>query len=303
MAIGEYNDSDHAEDTEGLEIGEYGYKYRMLEGVMMPPYITPARYRLSRELPTRPEDVCFTSYPKSGSTWLSYILLLVLGDGEVDPDKTLRESLHWIASSWPNPRSRRELEALPSPRIFKSHMPVQMAFGGDPGEANFRHVYIARNPKDVCLSYYHFETGKAWSGKFQPPWQRWLEMFLEGKLQRGSWFDHVLGWWALRDAENVHFMTFEELLREPIREIERLATFLEHPVSAELAESIRDRTAFETMKSDRFSNLSEIAELGDFFRKGKVGSWKEQFTASQTEAFDRAIAEKLGPRSLSFHYE
>ena len=226
-----------------------------------------------------------------------------LGDGEVPSDKTLRESLHWVASSWPYPRSREELEALPSPRVFKSHMPASMALGGDPSAAPCKHVYIARNPKDVCLSYFHFETGKAWSGKFQPPWERWLEFFLDGRIQRGSWFDHVRGWWELRGSPNIHFLTYEGLLDDPVGEIERLAVFLGRPISAELAAAIRERTQFDNMKSNSFSNLGEIAELGDFFRKGKVGSWREQFTAEQSEAFDRAVAERLGSSGPTFRYE
>lgn len=41
--IPEYEDAIHAEVMDGLQVGEDGYKYRMLDGVVMPPYITPAR--------------------------------------------------------------------------------------------------------------------------------------------------------------------------------------------------------------------------------------------------------------------
>lgn len=302
--IGRYEDALHAEDRKGLEVGEHGYKYRVLEGLRMPPFVTPARYRLSRSLALRPDDVCFTSYPKSGSTWLSYILLLLLGDGAVPSEKTLRDCLHWVASSWTYPRSREELESLPSPRIFKSHMPASMAVGGDPRRSPARYVTIARNPKDVCVSYYHFETGKAWAGGFQPAWEAWLEMFLDGRVQRGSWFDHVLSWWWLRDAPNVHFLTYEDLLADPVAAIRGLAEFLGVSGSAERARAVAERTAFDRMRSDDFSNLHEIAELGrGFFRKGRVGSWKEQFTESQSEAFDRVVAERLAGSGLRFRSE
>ena len=99
--VGGYCDDIHAEVPEDLRIGEYGYKYRLLDGMVMPPFITPARYKLSRTIEMRPGDICFTSYPKSGSTWLSYILLLITTDGEVPSESTLSNSLHWVASSWP----------------------------------------------------------------------------------------------------------------------------------------------------------------------------------------------------------
>ncbi len=61
--VGEYRDELHAEVLEDIETGEYGYKYRMLEGLVMPPYITPERYALSRSIELRQGDVCFMSYP------------------------------------------------------------------------------------------------------------------------------------------------------------------------------------------------------------------------------------------------
>jgi hypothetical protein len=98
FSVGEYSDELHAENPEDLRIGEHGYKYRLLEGPVMPPYVTPARYALSRSLRTRASDVCFVSYPKSSSTWLSYILvLLTRSPGNLCHDgaaATLRGSLH-----------------------------------------------------------------------------------------------------------------------------------------------------------------------------------------------------------------
>lgn len=88
--IFEYTDQEHAEDLEGLKIGEHGYKYRLLEGRVMPPYVTPNRYALSRRIETKPTDICFISFPKSGSTWLSYILVLMTEN----QGTSLRESLH-----------------------------------------------------------------------------------------------------------------------------------------------------------------------------------------------------------------
>jgi hypothetical protein len=58
FAVGEYRDDIHAEEFEGLTVGEQGYKFRLVEGVVMPPYVTPARYKLSRTLSTRPGDIC-----------------------------------------------------------------------------------------------------------------------------------------------------------------------------------------------------------------------------------------------------
>lgn len=302
FTVGEYRDDLHAETTADLEIGEYGYKYRMLDGVMMPPYITPSRYALSRRLDMRSSDVCYTSYPKSGSTWLAYILVLILNRGEVPSGRTLRDCLHWVASSWSYPRSEEDLRALPGPRIFKSHMPVQMALGGEPVTSPAKYVYIARNPKDVAVSYYHFERDKSWSGGYSGPWEHWLRLFSAGRVQRGDWFDHVLGWWRLRDAANVRFLRYEDLQRNFDGEVRALADFLGLPLSPAVLRRIRGQTTFQAMSTSDFSRMAEFKEFGGFFRKGRVGSWTDQFTPAESAAFDALIERRLAGTGLRFDY-
>ncbi|GMQ82324.1 MAG: sulfotransferase domain-containing protein [Rhodothermia bacterium] len=301
FAVGKYEDALHAEALEDLQIGEFGYKYRILDGVVMPPYITPERYKMSRTIANRPGDICFTGFPKSGSTWLSYVLLMITRDGELPTDKTLRNCLHWVASSFTYPRSREYLESLPSPRIFKSHMPYDMAVGGSLVDSPCRHIYIARNPKDVVVSYYYFEKSKSWAGGYNGPWDHWLKMFLEGKVQRGDWFDHVLSWWNRRDAENILFLKYEDLKKDFDTEVRKIARFLDYPMSSELLTSIKEKTSFHHMQEDHFSNMHEIEELGGFFRRGQVGSWQEQFTFTQNEFFDEIYETRLKGSGLNFY--
>ena len=301
--IAPYQDEIHGEAIEDILTADYGYRYRMLDGVMMPPYITPSRYQLSRKLETRRGDICFISFPKSGSTWLSNVILLITTAGEEFEDRPLRDCFHWVASAWPYPRDADELEALPAHRIFKSHMPYQMAVGGDPKNNPCKYIYIARNPKDVAVSYYHFESGKNWSGNYTGPWEHWFKIFLEGMVQRGDWFDHVLSWWEQRDASNILFLKYEDLKMHFDSELEKLAAFLEYPLTDEIVDKIKRKTSFDHMKNDSFSNLKEISQLESFYRKGQIGSWKDQFTVAQNEHFDKIYAERMKDTGLDFLFE
>lgn len=301
--IGEYSDELHAENLDDIQVGEYGYKYRTIEGVVLPPYVTPDRYAMSRSIAARPNDVCYGSFPKSGSTWLSNVLYLILNNGEVPEDKTLRSCLHWMESSWPYPRSREEVDTLPSPRIFKSHMPYHMALAGGPEQSPCKYIYIARNPKDVCVSYFHFESNKAWSGGYSGPWEHWLKIFMEGRVQRGDWFDHVLSWWKHKDAENMLFLKYEDMKRDFDAQLLAIAAYLGYALSEEVIDRIKLATSFSKMKTEQFSNHKEIAQLEGFFRKGEIGSWKDQFTVAQSEAFDRFYRERMAGTGLDFEFE
>ncbi|KAF9884465.1 hypothetical protein FE257_001726 [Aspergillus nanangensis] len=295
LRVFEYTDAHHAEDLDGLLIGEHGYKYRLLENRVMPPYVTPDRYARSRRVQTRPTDICFVSYPKSGSTWLSYILVLMT---ENNQGATLRDSLHWVESSWTYPRSEEDLEKSSDPRIFKSHMPYGMALGGIPSQTQCRYIYIARNPKDVVTSYYHFEKEKSWAGYYGGNWDHWLDTFTRGQVQRGDWFDHVLSWWAEREHGNILFLKYEDLKQDPVSVVGEIAAFLGIELAADKLESILEKSRFQSMKSDDV--LGDVKEFNKFFRKGKVGSWKEQFSGAQVEAFDRLCEERLRGTGLTF---
>ena len=231
------------------------------------------------------------------------MLVLLVHGGEPPAGRTLRSCLHWVESSWTYPRSAAEIEAAPSPRIFKSHMPYAMALGGDPVRNPCRYVYIARNPKDVAASYFYFESGKSWSGFYQGSWDQWLRMFVQGRVQRGDWFQHVLGWWERRKAANVLFLKYEDLKRSFAGELERIARFLGCPLSdAEIAR-ICDQTSFERMQENDFSNMHEIREFRGFFRKGEIGSWKQLFSQAQSEEFDALCARRLRGSGLEFDFE
>ena len=41
----------------------------------------------------------------------------------------------------------------------------------------------------------------------------------------------------------------------------------------------------------------------EYVRKGEVGNWKEYFTVSQNEEFDRVIEKQLGKSELQFRYQ
>ena len=298
--ISAYDDSFNQSQSEGILETSLGYRYRLIDGVMMPPYVTPECYAQSRSIEIRPGDVCFCSFPKSGSTWLSQIVLLLLHGGTNPDEGTLRQHMIWAATTWPFPKPIEEVNAMPSPRVFKSHMPYSMAVGGEPHRLPSKNIYIARNPKDVCVSYFHFETGKAWAGSLDCGWDEWFELFMAGEIQRGNWFDHVLGWWEYRDADNMLFLKYEDMLFQNEQQIRLVADFLEIDLPTDMLEMVMKHSAFDHMKNNEFANMHEVEQLDTFYRRGKVGTWKEHFSEGQNQRFESLIESRLGGSGLDF---
>jgi hypothetical protein len=120
---------------------------------------------LQEKFMPRDTDVFVTTYPKCGTTWMQQICVLLKqgiasGSGHIDPGQKVdigKES-PWIDMSYPK-LSLDDMQAMGNPRIFKTHAPFQLmpsqrdVVTGLPAEGKV--VYVARNPKDACVSQFH----------------------------------------------------------------------------------------------------------------------------------------------------
>jgi len=77
-------------------------------------------------------------------------------------------------------------------------------------------------------------------------------------------------------------------------------------VSEDLIARIADQTSFEAMSStkERFYDNTEKIRVKNakFFRKGKVGDWKNFFTEEQNRRFDEAYKTKMAGSGLDFDF-
>ena len=70
---------------------------------------------------------------------------------------------------------------MPSPRVIKSHLYYSAIPKGLNEETQCKYIYIARNAKDVAVSYFHFSgTTRPHSG-YNGPWEFFFKLFVEGK--------------------------------------------------------------------------------------------------------------------------
>lgn len=259
----------------------------------------------------RPDDILIATYPKAGTTWMSYILdLLYFGNAaaERQTSQPIYERVPFLESVLPGLPTGTDLadNLTTRPRLIKTHLPVQLVPKSF-WEQNSRVVYVARNAKDNLVSYFHFNRMNV----VQPEAGDWITFFqnyMDGKQLFGSWYDHVRGYWDKKESySNLHYVFFEDMVEDTGHEVARLCSFLGLSTPTEEREKITKNTHFDVMKENKMTNYSTIPimnfEISPFMRKGKVGDWKNHFTVAQNEMFDQHYREKMKNTTLQFRTE
>jgi hypothetical protein len=236
----------------------------------------------------RPDDIFIVTYPRSGTTWLQMILYQLTTDGNMDFPHIAQHS-PWFERSV---KAGKGFEALPSPRVFKSHLSYRRIPKGP-----CKYIYVARDGKDVAVSCFHLHCShNGYKGTFT----EFFDLFLKGKVEFGSWFKHVRGWWEHRDDPNVLFLHYEDLLGDLEGCLRRIIAFCEFDIAPERLPTILERCRFAFMKQHehQFDHLTgtlweQGLQFNAFLRNGKAGSWKEQLSGQQEERFDRVYHRQL----------
>ncbi|KAL6328055.1 hypothetical protein AAG906_033324 [Vitis piasezkii] len=137
-----------------------------------------------------------------------------------------------------------------------------------------------------------------------------LEMVCKGIEGCGPYWDHVLGYWRMsrERPEKVLFLKYEDLKKDIICQLKRLAHFLGVPFSEEeerqgMIEEISRLCSLDSLKNLEV-NMNGMHTSGlknsSFYRKGEVGDWVNYVTPSMAERIENAFEEKLSGSGLSF---
>ncbi|XP_028736611.1 bile salt sulfotransferase-like isoform X2 [Peromyscus leucopus] len=247
-------------------------------------------------------DVLLVTFPKSGTTWMQQVLSLIFCGGHLWP---IHHLPNWARMPWIEQTSFSSL--LPKlnsswPRLLTSHLHAK-ALAPALMKSKAKVVYMARNPKDALVSFYHFHRI---AGFLPNPssFEDFVDEFLEGTGFFGSWFDHVKGWLGLQKDLNLLFVTYEELHQEPRRTIQKLSEFLGHPLGPEEEDVVLEHCSFSFMSQSNMVNYSLLSKeiidqsQGKFLRKGVVGDWREHFTPELDEKFNTVYQSKMGNSGL-----
>ena len=223
-----------------------------------------------------------------------------MNNGVENRDAPFHHICPWLeAADSPDNFSKEEVvDRLPSPRLFYSHAYYGKMPGGPPNTSPAKYVYLARNPKDTFVSFYHFHVKMQERMVFGRTWDEFFDEFIKGRVFFGSWWDQIPEWWTHRNEKNVLFLKYEDLKKDLPKYVKIIADFLGYNLEKDTIVKIASMCTFEEMKT----TTTMGANNQRFMRKGVVGDWKGQLSEEQSAIIDARYAEAVKGTGLEFEF-
>ncbi|XP_059639499.1 cytosolic sulfotransferase 12-like [Cornus florida] len=184
----------------------------------------------------RPTNIFLSANMKCGTTWIRTLMFATMNRSRYDfssqSHPLLNTGPHGCfpfldASIYQNYPINTNLDALPSPRLFATHIPYTL-LPQSVTSSGCKFVYIWRDPKDVLTSLGHFSERTKHKEVTSLSLKEAFEMFCEGVSHYGPFWDHVLEYWkaSLELPEKFLFLRYEDLKKEPSIYLKKLAEFM-----------------------------------------------------------------------------
>ncbi|KAF0288786.1 Sulfotransferase family cytosolic 1B member 1 [Amphibalanus amphitrite] len=272
--------------------------------------------------PLDPRDVWVVTPPKCGTTWSQEMIWLIANDLDYEGAKTPLMPDRWnfieigaildqdgyakMAPAGAPPMDVKKFGGdpnRPSPRFVKSHLPMSL---NNPRLLDTcKVVYVARNPKDACVSYYHHNRLLRGHGYFGDL-ELFVEHFMNETIVETPFIEHMIEAWNLRHHPNMCFLFFEDMKKDLRAQLRKVAAFLGKSYSEEQIDKLASHLHIDNFKKNPYVNMEKSThgmvnkDQGSFIRKGKTGDWKNHFTPEMTEKFDKWMAQKMKGTDLKY---
>ena len=240
------------------------------------------RVSIGKSLSVRNNDIFLVSYPRSGNTWMRFVLGSLIHNVDVNFDNMER----YFPDIYRNTCS--QLESLKNPRYLKSHEPYDNRY--------HKVIYIVRDPRDVAISYYYWMLK---FNKFEGEFDGFLDLFFgPNGISYGRWDDHYRSWRENSDKVNrgVLFLRYEDLIDNAIDNIKTILGFININIDNDVIHTVVKSNSFSGMKnkenyaSDQNPLFKATNKEIPFVRKGKIEQWKSELSDIHLERFRREFS-------------
>jgi len=249
-------------------------------------------------------DVIITSFPKSGRTWLRVLIGKYLSDyvgisKKMNYDQLI--NLPLFADLFPE-----------IPRIGYGHgnnsaykkanklKPVRSL------HKNLKIILLVRDPRDVLVSHYFSRTKREQNLFGKKTYKKSISKFIFEK--KGS-FETILQFYNIWEQnktvpKDFLMVKYENLHNNPQRELKKIIQFTGLKVNEELIANAVEFASFSNMRKIETENPTksvalkptDINDINSYkTRKGKIGDYKNNFSAQEIEYLNKKMKENLSP--------
>ncbi|KAG8285199.1 hypothetical protein J6590_085922 [Homalodisca vitripennis] len=165
-------------------------------------------------------------------------------------------------------------------------------------------IYVARNPLDVVVSYFHHNRYLAvhgYTGDFQKYWH----YFQDDLLVYSPYWEHLKQAWVKRNHPNLLFLFYEDLLRDLPGNIRKISAFLGNPLNDDQVLKLSNHLQIDNFRNNvplypdvPITGLTRDEEQG-LIRRGKVKG-NSEFTEEVEAEANKWVTENLALTDLRF---
>nr|GMD77212.1 cytosolic sulfotransferase 12-like [Ipomoea batatas] len=295
----------------------YNYKGFWLEPSLLQGVLTSHQHFQAQD-----SDIILSTFPKSGTIWLKALTFALITRKHFLASQESEET-HPLHTNNPHDlipflefsyavKERPDFALTNGLRLLATHLPLSL-LPKSVWESKCKLIYLCRNPKDTVVSFWHFinKLRSELRGLEALPFPEAFDSYCRGVSNTGPFWDHVLEHWkeSLENPGKVLFFKYEEMKKEPEAHLRQMAAFLGCSFSEEEEECGVVSGILRLCSFERLSNLEVNksvvngaigVENGVFFRKGKVGDWRNHLTDEMATKLDQIVKEKFKGTGLKF---
>lgn len=240
-----------------------------------------------------------------GTTWTQHIVYLILNNGiPLQPNERLDvvfPHLEEVGSQ----HIETKAAIRGGYRLIKTHLPYNLVSQNPKA----KYIYVSRNPKDCVVSFYHHTVGFPRHYDFaEGTFDTYFNLFLEGKVDHGDYFDFLRQALDHKDDSNTLFLRYETGRKNVRKYIIQIATFLDDSIypaklladDEKILKLIMEHSSLDSMKKDPQRWCSARDGYQPFIRSGKIGGWKELMSLEQAEKLQQKLNETFTMKELEW---
>lgn len=252
-------------------------------------------------------DVFACVYFKSGTNWMMQTALQAIHRGAAQFEH-VHDLVPWPDSPAPGyavPLSDENAwtHCPTGLRVIKTHL----EFAKVPYSPEAHYISMVRDPKDVCVSAYHFLRAEV-LGPMMPSVENFVHYFLSPSFQFCPWAEYLDGYWRIRDRPNVLFMTYEEARKDLPAAVRRIAGLLGIDLTEQEIDAVARQSSFDHMKGighkfDTGMIVPWAKPQGAMIRRGSVRGSGELLTPALQRRIDDHFRGELKRLGCDFPYD